>query len=370
MVQFHDALTLDAPKRTAAGFMVVRARSARAGVYDYLGREVDPEGTRFKADQVVKVYRPADEVFDKASIASFIAKPVTNDHPSVPVTADNWKQHSRGAVMGALRDREYLAFDLTIMDRDAIADVDAGKRELSNGYSCDLDFTSGTTDDGLTYDAVQRNIRGNHVAIVDRGRAGSECRISDGGNAFADCQANPQAIEDLKGTKRMTKLTIDGLIVDLSDVDAVNAALAKKDAAISDAIKAKDALATDVAKLTTDLAAANAKVTTLEKQVTDSAITPAKLRDAAKSYQLVVDKAKALGVAVTDDMDEAAIQKAAVTAKLGDAAKDWTADQVAVSFATLTVGAKDASATTIHAPVAYATDNASVRDIARASQYA
>jgi hypothetical protein len=173
-MQFCDTLTLDAPKRTKDGFMAVRARAARAGVYEYLGREVDPSGTRFKADQLVKVYRPEEQVFDKASIASFIAKPVTNDHPAEPVTADNWKRHSRGAVMGALRDQEYLALDLTIMDGAAIADIEAGKRQLSNGYSCDLSFEDGVAPDGTDYQAVQRNIRGNHVALVDRGRAGSE----------------------------------------------------------------------------------------------------------------------------------------------------------------------------------------------------
>jgi hypothetical protein len=43
--------------------MVVRARAARAGIYDYIGREVDPKGKTFAADQVVKVYRSEDEVF-------------------------------------------------------------------------------------------------------------------------------------------------------------------------------------------------------------------------------------------------------------------------------------------------------------------
>ncbi len=182
----HDHLALDAAqtRRTADGYLVTRARAARDGIYQYLGAEVDPEGKRFKASDTVKVYRPADEVFAKDSVASFLAKPVTNDHPSQPVTADNWSRYAKGAVMAArkdvLSDGEYLAFDLTIMDSAAIADIQRGKRELSNGYACDLDWTAGVTADGQAYDAVQRNIRGNHVAIVDRGRAGSECRIGDG----------------------------------------------------------------------------------------------------------------------------------------------------------------------------------------------
>jgi chromosome segregation ATPase len=110
--------------------------------------------------------------------------------------------------------------------------------------------------------------------------------------------------------------------------------IADKDAEIATAQTEKAALATDKATL-------EAENATLKSQIADLAITPAKLRDAAKAYQAVTDKAKALGVTVTDAMDEAAIQRAVVDAKLGDIAKDWTADQVAISFATL---AKDAKA--------------------------
>lgn len=340
-----DRLTLDAPKRTKDGFLAVRAKAARAGLYDYSALEVGGTERGFKATDTVKVYRPADEVFASDSVASFLAKPVTNDHPSVPVTADNWKDHARGVNMGALRDGDYLAFDLVIMDAALIADIDAGKRELSNGYSCALDWTAGTTPDGQAYDAVQRNIRGNHIAVVDKGRAGSECAIKDnkdsnGGNLFSACDANPLAISGLNGEPKM-KIMLDGLHVDLTDADAVKAAFDKKDGVIA----AKDSeiatVQTEKAALATDKATLEAENATLKAQIVDLAITPAKLRDAAKAYQAVTDKAKALGVTVTDEMDEAAIQKAVVDAKLGDIAKGWTAEQIAVSFATL---AKDVKA--------------------------
>jgi hypothetical protein len=65
------------------------------------------------------------------------------------------------------------------MDKATIADVEGGKRELSNGYASLIDFTPGETVNGQHYDAVQRQIRGNHVAVVDKGRAGPMCRIGD-----------------------------------------------------------------------------------------------------------------------------------------------------------------------------------------------
>lgn len=363
-----DRLILDAPRRTKDGYLAVRAKAARTGIYDYAGVEVDPNnehGLRDKA--VVKVYRPGDQVFDRASLASFIGKPVTNDHPSVPVTASNWRDHARGTIMGAVRDGEYVAFDLLLTDAAAIAAVEGGKRELSNGYATDLKFEPGTAPDGTAYDAVQTSISGNHIALVDRGRAGSECRISD---RFAACDANPAAVADLqpKGNA-VKKIVLDGLQVDLADADAVAAAIDKLQAKVTDANAAKTKAETELATAVTDKATLEAKVTTLEKQVADAKLTPAQLRDAAKAYAQTCDKAKALGVAISDEMDEPAIMKAAVTAKIGDAAKDWTDAQVAASFATLTADAK----AVVHnlAPTAnVVTDAAAAITTIRAMRYA
>ncbi len=336
---FADRLTLDAPKRTKDGYLAVRAKVARTGLYDYAGHEVDPQnkhGLRDKA--IVKVYRPGDEVFDRASLASFIGKPITDDHPREAVTADNWRSHARGTIMGAVRDGEYVAFDFLLTDAEAIRAVESGKRELSNGYAVDLDYTAGTTPDGQAYDAVQRSIRGNHCALVRYGRAGSECAIKDG---FPVCDAiTADALDALSaslnhdernGTMPHT-LIIDGLQVP-NVSDEAKACIEKLQGQLKDVNE-------QVATLTTEKATTDAKVTTLEKQVADAKITPAMLRDAAKSYHRTVDAAKALGVTVSDDADEAAIRKTVVSAKIGDAAKDWTEDQIAASFATLTKDAK------------------------------
>ncbi|RIV79568.1 DUF2213 domain-containing protein [Pelagerythrobacter aerophilus] len=347
-----DRLTLDAPKRTKDGYMAVRARVARTGLYDYAGYEVDPEnkhGLRDKA--VVKVFRPGDEVFNRESIHSFIGKPITNDHPREGVTADNWRDHARGTIMGAVRDGEHVAFDLLLTDKEAIAAVDSGKRELSNGYATDLDFTPGTHD-GIAYDAVQRSIRGNHVALVDRGRAGSSCAIKDG---LPVCDAiTADKLDRLKasltndrkdGTMPHT-LIVDGLQVP-NVSDEAKACIEKLQGQLKDTAEAKDKALADVATLTTEKQQLDAKVTTLEKQVADAKITPQQMRDAAKAYAQVCDKAKALGVTVSDEMDEPAIMKAAVSAKIGDAAKDWNDAQIAASFATLTADVK-AGATVPH----------------------
>ncbi len=343
MVQLLDRVSIIDKSRSSDGFLKVRARSARSGVYDYLGAEIDPEGKHFKAGDTVKVYRPADEVFDKASLASFVGRPITNDHPTVAVTASNWRDHARGAVFGAVKDGDYVGFDMAFMDAAIIDALDSGKRELSNGYACDLAIEDGTAPDGTAYQAVQRNIRGNHVALVDRGRAGSECRVADA--RWATCDANPAALDGFKTKEPAMKIKIGDAEVDATNGEAVRIAVDT----LNSKLTAVDKRATDaeaqVATLTTDKAALEAKVTTLETQVADAKLTPEQLRDAARSFAQTAAKAKALGVEVSDEMDEPAMRKAAVTAKLGDAAKDWTDDQVAISFATLAADVKDAGAT-------------------------
>ncbi|MGB1276011.1 MAG: DUF2213 domain-containing protein, partial [Nannocystaceae bacterium] len=65
-------------------------------------------------------------------------------------------------------------------DKATIEAIESGKRQVSNGYMADYDMTPGVTPDGQEYDAVQRNIRGNHIAIVDRARCGPVCAVADG----------------------------------------------------------------------------------------------------------------------------------------------------------------------------------------------
>lgn len=362
---FADKLTLDAPKRTKDGYMAVRARAARTGVYAYTGREVDPDNRHGLRDAAaVNILRDDATVFDEAAARSFIGKPVTDDHPHDAVTADNWKQHARGMVMGAMREGDYLAFDLLLTDAETIRKIDAGKRELSNGYETVLEFGDFTAADGTKCAARQTGIAGNHVAIVDKGRAGTSCRISDA----AACEAIPKADFDAlvertysaddnggnnppersdaskpnDGVSLMATKTIlvDGLQVEVTD--AAEAAINKLQGQLKDAASAKATVDTELATAKTELSTKDAEIVTLKQAIEDAKVTPAQLRDAAKAYATICDKAAALGVKFADDADAAAIMKAVVDAKMGEQAKDWTADQIAASFAVLAKDAKPA----------------------------
>ena len=224
------------------------------------------------------------------------------------------------------------------MDAATIDKVDAGKVELSNGYGATLEFGDFTAPDGTKCHARQSAISGNHVAIVDRGRAGSSCRIGDA--KLCDSIPLPNLNDQEKPVKTML---IDGLTVDIANADTAQATITTILAARDEARGKITSLEKQVATLTTEGTTKDAKITTLEQQVKDAKPTAAQLRDAGKALLLAADKAKSLGVTITDAMDESQIMAATVSAKMGDAAKDWTADQIAASFAVLTKDAKSAS---------------------------
>jgi hypothetical protein len=344
---FADGLIVDRTWETADGFLGFSARFARTGIQMYRGDEIDPNGVhkdasggrRFHADTLYPVDRPAEEVFAPRAMASFIAKPITNDHPANGVTIDNWKDLTKGVIGEVLRDGEFARMSGLITDKQAIADYRAGKKELSGGYGAGIVVGDGVNAKSEPFVARQVEIGGNHVALVKQGRAGSECAIHD---ALPSSINIPQSFLDALTTqeKHVKTMLIDGLTVDISNADTalatITTILAARDVANG---KVAD-LQTQVATLTTDKATSDAKMVTLEQAVKDAAPTPQQLRDAARSLGQVIGKAKALGVTITDAMDEPAIMKAVVSAKMGDAGKDWNDAQIAASFAVLTKDAK------------------------------
>lgn len=144
---------------------------ARTGSMVY-GREevgLDGEGT-------VNVYRDAADVFEPAAIASFEGKIVTDEHPPVMLDEQNVMRYIKGTVHNVRRgtgdEADMLIADLMIYDPELNWEIREGKREVSAGYY--LEYEEGP--DGKLY---QKRIRGNHVAIVPKGRAGGRVAIKD-----------------------------------------------------------------------------------------------------------------------------------------------------------------------------------------------
>lgn len=159
--------------RTPEGYLVCKdVPIARTGTQQYRGAEFGGPD----AERAYTVKRPEDEVFTKAALASFEGKPVVDEHPGEDVTPANVGRYLKGTVRDVRRgDGEYsgcVMADLIIYDAELIRKIEDGKRDISCGYDCLWD-----PEDEGTY--VQREIRGNHVAVVDRGRAGHKVSIRD-----------------------------------------------------------------------------------------------------------------------------------------------------------------------------------------------
>lgn len=170
---------------TDEGFLKVPGRVARTGIQEYLARELGLDGD---PNRIVRVYRPEDEVFNDSSLGTYDGATVTNDHPKDLVTAKNYKAVSVGEVRGpGRRDGDFVVCDLIIKDQKTIDDINAGKCELSAGYTAEYVHGPGVTADGQDYEYTQRNIIINHQAVVTKARAGGIARVFDhnpGGNTM------------------------------------------------------------------------------------------------------------------------------------------------------------------------------------------
>jgi hypothetical protein len=171
----YDEGQISGVTRTPNGYLGCDARITRVGVFSY--RQAD--GT------VRKELRLPEDVFRSDALRSFEDVPLTNGHPPrhEPLNPKNTRRWQAGSLRNIRQDDQFVGARVLITDEDAIKAAEAGKTQVSCGYNCDLDFTPGTTAgiagvaDGLRYDAIQRNIVGNHVALVEKGRAGPETSL-------------------------------------------------------------------------------------------------------------------------------------------------------------------------------------------------
>lgn len=126
-------------------------------------------------DGRVVIHREESEVFRPETIASFNGKPVVNEHPDGDVTPENWNNLAVGVVMNTRRAGDLLMSDLLITNSAAIKAIqEDGKRQVSCGYDADY-----VAEEGVAGVGYQKNIVGNHVALVDEARCGERCSIGD-----------------------------------------------------------------------------------------------------------------------------------------------------------------------------------------------
>lgn len=214
---FTDKATVASTRRTEDGFMIADAFVARTGVQEYLGTEVDEDNALGLRDKpIVRVYRSPEAVRD--SLTGFSHAPITIGHPSDLVDAKNWKDLAVGEVSTeATWDGQRVRLPLILKDHRGIDAVSQGHRELSAGYTSGLIVKDGVSPEGEAYDAEQVDIKINHVALVPRGRAGSDFRIPFGDKWGSSATPIQPAEEE---SPMLRKVLVDGLTVETTDAGA------------------------------------------------------------------------------------------------------------------------------------------------------
>lgn len=191
--------------KTPEGYLICTdAILARTGKQAYKKGDFFPDAA--DADTDYEVDRLAKDVFDEKAISSFENMPITVEHPEENVTSENWKTHSVGFVrdvhQGEFEGQPVLLGNLVIQDEQTIKEIEAGEHtELSCGYNCDIDDEE---------NPHQTNIRGNHVALCQAGRAGI-ARIQDSKpthNEVKSLEADIRAILSKYNEEKSSKITL------------------------------------------------------------------------------------------------------------------------------------------------------------------
>ena len=168
VVTRFDSIKLPKVRRTKEGYLRGDAIVSRAGVFNY--RNAD--GT------IRRELRHPDDVFKPESLETLRMLPITVNHPPEFVDASNAHKYDRGSTGDSYRvDGDYIITTLTIRHQDAINAIEDGNHEISLGYSVELVPEKGIYN-GEEYDFRQINHDYNHLALVERGRAGSMARLS------------------------------------------------------------------------------------------------------------------------------------------------------------------------------------------------
>ena len=276
-VQRYDNYAIQAIK-TDEGFVRDAPIIGRTGILEY--RNVD--------GSIRREYRPPEEAFNVDSLASIRGKPITLGHHGLVSSANYRETKPVGTVISDGRqDGNNIRADVVIYS------LDTEDRELSCGYQTELEETPGVTPEGEHYDAIQRNIRYNHLAIVPRGRAGN-ARLNMDGN---------QSIEEVETMS--TKIKMDNGIeyeVPAEVKVAYDAMVEKADATKKDldAMTAKfDSATAEIEKLKADA----------EKQEADF---KAKFDEAVKTTIELRSIAQKHGIEKADEMSNEEIKKAVV----------------------------------------------------------
>lgn len=192
-----DNLPLDRTYYTEEGYLKDNPIVTRTGIFEY----TNADGT------VSRELRLPEDVFAPESLQSYKGKPVIITHDAGLVNKDNVAHEQIGTILSdGYQDHDKVRAEIIIHDTDELKSC--GLRELSLGYNLDLEYTSGVWN-GQHYDAIQRNIRINHLALVQEARAGETARLNIDGR---DENKNFKEDSSMKKNIKKTGKRSDGVL--------------------------------------------------------------------------------------------------------------------------------------------------------------
>lgn len=163
------------------GFIEIKGNPlSKVGVFQYLGKEIS---SNLIADKIYNVYRPEEELSSEECINSFRLVPFTDEHSFLGSSSDGLMPAEKKGVHGTTGEdiyfeSPYLKGNLKLFSESIAKEIEDGKQEISIGYRSDYEQKNGSYN-GISYNLIQRNIRGNHVALVGEGRSGHDVKVLD-----------------------------------------------------------------------------------------------------------------------------------------------------------------------------------------------
>lgn len=166
-------------------YEVVGNPISMVGVFPYSGAQLmDAENSAgLDPNRIYMVYRPAEELADPACIDSFKLLPWVIDHTFLGSSEAGLTPAEQKGIQGVIGeqvyfDGQYLRANIKVFSEYMANLIAAGKKELSIGYKALYEICAGDYN-GVKYDAIQRHIRGNHLATVEEGRCGPTVAVLD-----------------------------------------------------------------------------------------------------------------------------------------------------------------------------------------------
>lgn len=158
------------------GFWEIEKNPVSAeGVFFYSGKMIGADG--LEPDKLYPVYRSAEEL--EKSAKTFNNKPFFEDHTAIGEGATKYDDKpAQGNMSNVHFENGKLYATLSIWSEKLKKLIEDGKKELSLGYRCIYEPIKGVFN-GQPYDFVQKNLVGNHLALVDAGRCGKEVSVMD-----------------------------------------------------------------------------------------------------------------------------------------------------------------------------------------------